>query len=295
VTNASLAFVSKSKSWPSPGPIYRLKKDYIYKVNLIKLLLMSENKTPLKESYNANLFYHSWIFNEDEFGENSKKYIKCKSSFIKNPYIGLFHPFGAIYTIENNATILNNLVKTSQNIHAPSDLSPCNSQIYIKQSEYGKAYSVCINYEKMIDCNATPINAEKIKGRIELLLFSPILLKINEFQFTGLTTSQFINRLSNIEELKVLLNTYELDSIKNETNNKIIQSVVGKEYTYWNPSSLVLFRYNTGKSYPYTLNFNLPIEPKNIPYIDEIKSKLPESIRDKIEWEFGCILASSMK
>ena len=146
----------------------------------------------------------------------------------------------------------------------------------------------------MIDCKAITINS-KIKGRVELLLFSPILLKINESQFTGLTTSGFINKLSNIDELKVLLNTYELESIKDETNNKIVQSVIGKKYTYWNPNSLVLFRYNTGKSYPYTLNFNLPIETKKIPYIDEIKSKIPESIRDKIEWEFGCILASSMK
>ena len=268
-----------------------LNKEHSNLILFIKLL-MQENNLPIKNNYNSNLFYHSWIFNEEEFGVNSEKYNKCGKSFIKHPYIGLFHPFGSIYTIEKNSNILNNLIKTQQHIHQPSHYSPDNSHIFIDLDKYGKAYSVCVNYEKIEDCKS--IESDKIKGRVDLLIYSPINIKFIQKDYESLSVSQLIKKLAEIKELEPLLNTIELESVKEDSNIKKISDIIGKEFTYWGYDSLILFRYKDHDRYPILLNYNLPIESDKIPYINEIKSKLDDKIRDKIEWEFGIIITTKI-
>lgn len=259
-------------------------------MKLIMYLLFGEN-TSLKDSiYNANLFYHSWIFTDKDM----KNY---NGNLIKYPYIGLFHPYGAIHAISSN-NILNTFQKTQQHIHDPSDYSPDNSHIYIDTDKIGKGYSVCIDYEKIEENRA--VNNNEVRIRVELLVCLPkkTEIKINENDYNKLSVSELICKLSDNEILYPLFETFEIKHLKNPYfSNKVIDILV-KEKTYYLPDSLVLFRYRENKTYEYLLNFNLPIESHNIPYIDEINAKLPTEIKsyskNKIKYEFGLIIAKHM-
>lgn len=261
------------------------------KMKLIMYLLFGENTTLKIIDYNANLFYHSWLFTDKDMENYS-------GSLVKHPYIGLFHPYGAIHAISIN-NILNTFQKTRQHIHDPSDYSPENSYIYIDSDKIGKSYSVCIDYEKIE--NNLVINNKEIRIRVELLVCLPrgIEIKINENEYNKLTVSELICKLSDNEIFYPLFDTFEIKHLKNPYFNNKVTDILVKEKTYYQPDSLVLFRYRENKTYDYLLNLNLPIESHSIPYIDEINAKLPADIKlykdnnakgYNIVYEFGIII-----
>jgi len=256
---------------------YKIHTKYYIKTinyNYKNLGQLKSNDKPITHKYNANLFYHPWLFWD----------VYNNVSITKSPYIGLFYPSGSIFVINSNSEILNNFKITDQNLHPPSHLSPNTSQIYIDNNSFGKAYSVCVD-------------VTLLKGRVDLILHTSKQLNIVEFKYENLTVSSLFNKLLRIPELFILLNTKELIKFKNIYKyNKIATEVESKGLVYHNRNSLVLFHYDNGKNYPIALDFNLPMDYGDIPYIDIINTKLEEkTIKvDNIKWEFGIYIVSKL-
>lgn len=280
----NLSIISNNMNINNDTKQIKLHKD---NMKLIMYLLFEENTKLKTIDYNANLFYHSWVFTDKDMENYS-------GSFAKHPYIGLFHPYGGIHAITSN-NILNTFVKTQQHIHDPSHYSPDNSHIYIDNNKIGKAYSVCIDYEKV---NGTQVvNNNEIRIRVELVICLPrdIDIKINESEYNKLSVFELICKLSDNEIFYPLFETFEIKHLKNPYFKNKVTDILVKEKTFYLPDSLVLFRYREHNNYDYLLNFNIPIESHSIPYIDEINAKLPTEIKsipkDKITYEFGLIIA----
>jgi hypothetical protein len=257
------------------------------KMKLINFLLFEENKSLKAIEYNANLFYHSWLFSDKEM-EN------YNGNFVKNPYIGLFHPYGSIHAITKN-NILNTFNKTSQNIHDPIHYSPDNSHIFIDNHKIGKAYSVCIDDEIIRGTNTIKNNKVRIRVELIICIQKSSDIKINENDYNKLPVHELFCKLSEIEDLFPLFDTFEVKHLKLPIFNNKVSDILTKEKTYYQPDSLVLFRYREHKAYQYLLNVNIPIESINIPYYDEINAKLPSEIKrygkENINYEFGLIIA----
>lgn len=145
------------------------------KIELVKFLL-SENMVPINlpvndRNYNANLYFHGWLFNIDV---NTK----TEMNLIKTPFIGLFHPFGSIHALENRTPDgenipLNNITKINQNFH--NALSPKTSFIHIDHNNDGKAYTVCVDDETnrgiitLLIYIAKPYDGSDIKWKDDLI------------------------------------------------------------------------------------------------------------------------------
>jgi hypothetical protein len=87
---------------------------------------------------NANLFFHPWLFT---YQENDGKF-----SLEKNPYIGIFHPYGSIFA-HKNSEYLNKLVKTSQHYHHPQHFSPNKNH---KLSSREKKHRIMLLINKLL-------------------------------------------------------------------------------------------------------------------------------------------------
>jgi hypothetical protein len=223
---------------------------------------MLENTMLTNNIQNTNLFFHPWLFNHFQ---------------AKNVLIGIFHPHGSIYPI-NNTPYLNKLIQIEQNYHGPQHFSPNNSHIYIDRQNYGYGVVVCVDHHKLGPT-----------ARVELLIYSPddlfMLLKpINDkIDLKTFTSNELIENLSKIEQFNFIKNIFELQTL----GNNIVQT---PEFNFGAHASKGLFMFDyTGNSYTYNklLHVNLQINESNIPFIDEIKNKIPENIRNLINFEFA--------
>jgi len=252
------------------------------KIELVKFLL-SKNIVPINipvndNNYNANLYFHGWLFNINVNTE-------IQMNLIKNPYIGLFHPFGSIHALKNRAPSgenipLNNITRIRQHFH--NALSPKTSFIHIDHNNDGKAYTVCIDDETnkgiitLLIYIANPYDGLQTTTKDRL-----INIAFNDHKLDTLSVEYLIVALSNINGLKKLLTTWEIELFKQTA--KI-------DYNNTSHQGVIVFDYREGgrnsRLYPSFYDTKLTIDSNNIPYIQEIKSKLPENIRDRITWEF---------
>jgi hypothetical protein len=223
---------------------------------------MIENNTYRNEQGNTNLFFHPWLFSNFQ---------------VKNVLIGIFHPHGSIYAVQNTP-YLNNLIQIEQNYHAPQHFSPNNSHIYIDRQNLGYGIIVCIDQHRL-----GPI------ARIELLIYSPtdlfsILKPINDkIDTKDMTSNELMNELSKIEQFNFIQEIFT--NIDNEDGKALTP-----EFNFPAHASRGLFMFDyTGNSYTYNklLHVNLDIKSENIKWIEEIKNKIPEGIRNLINFEFG--------
>jgi hypothetical protein len=257
------------------------------------------------DPFNTNLFYHGWLFPEaldytNRFIIGTDEENATRLNITKYPYIGLFHPFGSIYAINNQwqgeNVPLNNLASISQNFH--DAFSPPTSYIHIDRNNDGKAYTVCVDWD---ETNRPGVRLAQMRGIVTLLIYisntsevTPSLssrTKYDEIQNslvvhnTG-SVGILLESLSRIKGLYKILNTWEIDLFKQKaTINK--SKIFG--------DGLLLFDYGAGsdksKVYMDIIKIKLDIIQDNIPYIDEIKSKLPPTIFtpaiiSNITWEF---------
>lgn len=252
------------------------------KIELVKFLL-SENHIPIKLSindsnYNANLYFHGWLFQINISA-------KINGDLVKNPYIGLFHPFGSIYALKNIDPVgqnvpLNNIIRIRQHFH--NALSPKTSFIHIDRNNDGKAYTVCVDDETnrgiitLLIYIANPYDGLQTMWKDRLINKS-----FDDHKIHSLGVDYLIDSLSNINGLKKLFTTWEIELFKQvatiDYNNTKHQGVIVFDYRKGGPDSRVYQSYYDTK---------LTIDSNNIPYIQEIKSKLPADIRDIITWEF---------
>lgn len=252
------------------------------KIELVKFLL-SENMVPIKLSrndhnYNANLYFHGWLF-------QINIYAKIKGDLVKNPYIGLFHPFGSIYALKNRAPYgqnvpLNNIIRIEQHFH--NAISPKTSFIHIDRNNDGKAYTVCVDDETNKGIITLLIYIANPYDGLQTMLKDMLINKsFDDHKMHTKNVDYLIDSLSNINGLKKLFTTWEIELFK---QNATI------DYNDTNHQGLIVFDYREGGSnsriYQSQYNTKLTIDTNNIPYIQEIKSKLPADIRDRITWEF---------
>jgi hypothetical protein len=275
-------------------------QDRINVIDLIKFLL-SENTQPISiptddTHYNANLYFHGWLFPQIISGG-----VATGLNLIKYPYIGLFHPFGSIHAVTNRApqgqnVPLNNLIQIQQYFH--DALSPKTSFIHIDRENDGKAYTVCVDWD---ETNRPGVRLAQMRGIVTLLIYisntietTPSLssrTKYEEIQNsfrvhnTGLV-GNLLESLSRIKGLYKILNTWEIDLFKQKAKNISLKSAY---------DGLILFDYREGgdksKAYWDILKICININTNDIPYIDEIKSKLDPAIFtpdiiSNIAWEF---------
>ena len=226
---------------------------------------MLENNTYKNEQGNTNLFFHPWLFTNFQ---------------AKNVLIGLFHPHGSIYSVQNTP-YLNNLIQIEQNYHAPQHFSPNNSHIYIDRQNFGYGIVVCVDQHRL-----GPI------VRIELLIYSPndmfsYLKPINDkIDTKSMTSNELINELSKIEQFNFVKDIFNIVD-QNENENR---KALTPEFNFGAHASKGLFMFDyTGNSYTYNklLHVNLDIKPENIKWIEEIKNKIPENIRNLVNYEFA--------
>jgi hypothetical protein len=274
------------------------------KIDLIKFLL-SENTTPINlaqndTNYNANLFYHPWVFTDAEYAAT---YVTSGRSIQKNPLMGIFHPFGSIYALplQPRNIPLNDLAQIHQHFHGDENgddfYSPKTGFFHIDYNDYGKAYTVCVD-------------PTTLRGRVDLLIYIPknkeeiiqnIIKIIYGNRIINDSPRNLFELLSKINELKKLFNTWEIDRFKN------IGVIHRKHYHQYIDSNirkfkgLFLFDYRAGdiqsKEYCHLVQYNIfnrtgptgdvYMESTDIPYIDEIKSKIDIRFRDNIVWELG--------
>lgn len=254
-------------------------------VKLIKYFLTEENTSPIANTYNANLFYHAWVLTDAEMASNPR-------SIIKDPYLGLFHPYGAIHAISTD-DFLNKFIRTSNHFHDVQYFSPNNAQIFIEHDKIGKAYSVCIDDE----------DPSIVRIRVDLFICIPksTVLNTAEYNFDNNTISELFTKLSQKIIFSPLFNTFELNHLKNPTfTNRIINTDVNPP-VFATRRSLLLFNYDMANHptnplyYNDIINYTIPIDENNIPYIDDIRKELPQGIKSRssqIRYEFGLIIAS---
>ena len=273
------------------------------KKDLIKFLL-SENTTPIigptnNDYFNTNLFYHIWLF---PAGKPYTSLIITGLNLTKYPYIGLFHPHGSISAIANQwagqNVPLNNIASISQYFH--DAYSPKTSYIHIDRENDGKAYTVCVDWD---ETNRPGVRLSHIRGIVTLLIYISdpyeIIMPQNSTienlitdsfntNNTGLLTN-LVDSLSTIKGLYKILKSWEIELFKNITNINLDQS-----------NRLFLYDYrdagDTSRYYNPILRLKLDINQDNIPYINEIKSKLlpffTQTVIDTITWEFEIQIVS---
>jgi len=252
------------------------------KIELVKFLL-SENMVPINlpvnnDNYNANLYFHGWLF-------QINVYANIEGDLVKNPYIGLFHPYGSIYALENRAhdgenIPLNNITRIRQHFH--NALSPKTSFIHIDRNNDGKAYTVCVDDETnrgiitLLIYISNPFDGLQATRKDRLINRS-----FDDHKIHSVGVKYLIDSLSNINGLKKLFTTWEIELFKQTATI---------DYNDTRHQGVIVFDYREGgtNSRLYQSNYNtkLTIDSDNIPYIQEIKSKLPIDIRDRITWEF---------
>jgi len=221
---------------------------------------MQENTSLLNNQGNTNLFFHPWLF--DHFQA-------------KNVSIGLFHPHGSIHAT-TNTPYLNTLLQLEQNYHAPQHYSPNNSHIFIDRNNFGYAVAVCLDQHRLGP-----------RARIELLIYSPndmfdLLKPINDkIDSKTLRTDELINELSSISQFNFVKDFF------NNMGSNIVQT---PEFNFGAHASKGLFMFDyTGNSYVYNklMHVDLQINESEFPFINEIKEKIPDTIKDLISFEFG--------
>jgi hypothetical protein len=280
------------------------QQEHTDKIDLIKFLL-SENTTPINlaqndTNYNANLFYHPWVFTDAEYAAT---YVRDGRNIQKNPLMGIFHPFGSIYALplQSRNITLNDLAQIYQHFHGDEDgddfYSPKTGFFHIDYNDYGKAYTVCVD-------------PTTLRGRVDLLIYIPknkekiiqnIIKIIYGNRIINDSPRNLFDLLCQINELKKLFNTWEIDRFKN------VGVIRRKHYHQYIDSNirkfkgLFLFDYRAGdiqsKEYCHLVQYNIfnrtgptgdvYMESTDIPYIDEIKSKIDIRFRDNIVWELG--------
>jgi len=278
------------------------------KIKLVDFLLTGENTVAVApvgaRITNANLFFHPWAFTETDVGVENSNYIRCSRSLNKNPYIGLFHPHGSIFALNSGPVVpLNSLREIGQNPHADAGATAFSQdvcQFYIDPNGYGKAYAVCIDYQTIptspLPCIAQTKSAPPYRGRVELMITTSSTFEFDDKTiFQGNMCYEFINNLSNILELKHMLNTWEIDSLKLPGNTNRVRRL--RSGTFLQDNGLLLFFYQKrgepAKKYRPLLKCDFPIDYRNIPHIDEIIGNIPNNIIPNIRtpgiitWEFG--------
>ena len=280
------------------------QEEHRNKIDFIKFLL-SENTTPIilpqnDNNYNANLFYHPWVFTDAEYAAT---YVTSGRSIQKNPYMGIFHPFGSIYALTSQPgnIPLNGLTQINQHFHGDAlgddFYSPKTGFFHIDYNNYGKAYTVCVD-------------TTTLRGRVDLLIYIPKnkdeiiqnIVKINYgSRIIDDSPRNLFDLLCQIYELKKLFKTWEIELFKN------VGVICRKHYHQYIDSNnrkfkgLFLFDYRAGnihsKEYCHLVQYNISnrtgptgevyMESTDIPYIDEIKSKIDIGFRDRIVWELG--------
>ena len=301
-------------------------EEYEYNKNLIKDILKEkvyikehivENTDLLFKYFNANLFFHPWLF---PYGiTKPPKIITPENFLIEDPierlenyetenqinvYIGIFHPYGGIHYIEeienfnDMPIILNHFKKFKQYIHDDDDendpdnlsavsFSPNNCQFYIDPNIYGLTVGCCFN----------PKNN---KCRIELLITLPIknnkLSTLKYLEFDNILLKDLFDMLLKIPDLNNLLNNDSFTNIK-ISNKKIciIERNYKIPYLPRVPKSMCIFFYGNSEKYGFLYNINLcisaiDINKNEIPYIGEIEKKLISEAHinpTEISYEFG--------
>ena len=301
-------------------------EEYEYNKNLIKDILeekvyikenIIENTDLLLEDFNANLFFHPWLFPdgikkpptditpENFLIEDPVERVENYENEIQiNVYIGIFHPYGGIYCIEeiehinDMPLILNQFKKFKQYIHDEHDdydptnfsavrFSPNNCQFYIDPNIYGLTVGCCFN----------PKNN---KCRIELLITLPIknnkLSTLKYLEFDNILLKDLFDMLLKIPDLNNLLNNDSFTNIK-ISNKKIciIERNYKILYSPRVPKSMCIFFYGNSEKYGFLYNINLcisaiDINKNEIPYIGEIEKKLISEAHinpTEISYEFG--------
>ena len=268
----------------STSDIIKLNSDRINFIRIIKgVFNIKENKEYVTYKSNANLFFHAWLYEYNQ------------QPITKYPYIGIFHPSGSIYA-HNTSKFLNTLERTTQYYH-DNAFSPSNTScIYIDHDRIGKVIIVCIDHE-----------ISPPKGRIELLisvnndiasfnlnLISNILSKLNT---ETISCVDFIKKISQLNGLE-LLNSDDLKLLFDINNTNLINEPITTNRADNKQQALIVLDYAGGgtdsKTYPTSLKINFPIDNKNIPYFNEINSKLLQknpSLKN-INFEFGIQIIS---
>lgn len=270
-------------------------KNYIKNINhnYKNLERLKVNEVPINKEYNANLFYHSWVFDSEEYDN------VIITNVNKNPFVGIFYPSGSIYTL-NTAGIVpyNDFYRFSNNIHfnpvclAEIMFSPANAFIYIDINKPGKFYSVCVNDEVY---NKKGV----IRGRVDLVLYIPNL-KIYKNYAPNTSIYMFFKDLLSNPNFYYLLNTSELQKmLLHKYSNNILYPDLKFNISL---DCLTLFKYSSTlatRSYPITHAYTLPINCEDIPYIEDIKPKLNGKLTSeqisKIKWEFGIYIVSKLR
>ena len=291
-----------------------LKEKVYIKENII------ENTDLLFENFNANVFFHPWLFPDGI--KKPPKDITPENFLIEDPvervenyeneiqinvYIGIFHPYGGIYCIKeiehlnDMPLILNQFKKFKQYIHDeyndydPTkksdniDFSPNNCKFYIDRYIIGLAIGSCFN----------PKNN---RCRIELFINLPTknnkLNTLNNLKFDNILLKDLFDMLLKMPELNNLLSNPSFDKIK-MSDNKICKTEINNNVLDL-PKSLTVFFYGTGDYSGFSYNKNLcisaiDINKNEIPYIDEIEIDLIRKIGidpSKISYEFGINIVS---
>jgi hypothetical protein len=124
-------------------------------------------------------------------------------------------------------------------------------------------------------------------ARVELLIYSPndmfdLLKPINDkIDSKNMNCNDLINEISKIGQFNFIQNLFP------NIGTNIVQT---PEFNFGAHASRGLFMFDyTGNSYTYNklLHVNLLINESEIPFIDEIKNKLPENIKNLISFEFA--------
>ena len=232
-----------------------------------------ENVSLVAEPYNANLFFHPWLFTNHE---------------IANPLIGLFHPRGGIKCMVQSPSTVghNQLSVIQQYFHGPSiELSYDVARFKIDFSTPGIALGVCYDFRRKICRVELIITLNDIKKK--LLNIEHIINEIN--------CRDLFDMLIEIPEICNLINIPAYNLIKlceNEIRIPQIKSKFGGMY-----NGVVIFFYNQNTRYHNNLHINvINVDKNTIPYIDEINAELVRNsvVLNTITYEFGIKIINSI-
>jgi hypothetical protein len=231
-----------------------------------------ENVALVAEPYNANLFFHPWLFTVHETAD---------------PLIGLFHPRGGIKCTIQSSVGCNQLSVIGQNFHGPDTiyLSSDVARFKIDFSTPGIAVGVCYDFRRKICRVELIITLNDIKKK--LLNIEHIINEIN--------CRDLFDTLIQIPEIYNLINIPAYNLIKlceNEIRIPQIKSEFGGMY-----NGVVIFFYNQNTRYHNNLHINvINVDKNTIPYIDEINAELVRNsvVLNSITYEFGIKIINSI-
>lgn len=252
------------------------------KIQIIKEILsekvydikvVPENTVCVNKSYNANLFFHAWLFPEG-LTQGSKDIPTL---------IGLFHPYGGINCINGADLKINQVTQINQHIHPDGGdsqivrFSGNVAHFFIDFTIPGIAIGVCYD----------PRNKTcRIELLISLIEYNKKISLINDSIINQIELRDLFNMLLEMKELNNYLNNPSFNNIKIST--KKISRPIFNFNTASNQTMTVFFYGKDTPTYAEDIHVNIDnVERNEIPYIDEIESKLP---KETIKYEFSIVI-----